>query len=116
MAIGVLSHGPSLARQCDRGATAIVAQIMLDMFQAFVDRAPDGHLVLRYEERVQIVLEISQQKRADTSRLEQPHVSCFPAGKIDMRVERDARASQDLVHVRAPDFALVAAAQWRRGG
>ena len=40
----------------------------------------------------------------------------FPPGKIDMRVERDARAPQHLIHVGAPDLALEAAVQRRSGG
>jgi len=33
-----------------------------------------------------------------------------------MRIERDARAPQHLIHVRSPDFALEAAAERRGGG
>ena len=94
MAIGVLRHGPRLARARDLRARAVIGKIAPDRHEAFVDRTPGRDLAVRREQRVQIVLEVGQQKRADAGRLEQPHVAGFAAGHVDVRIERDLRAPQ----------------------
>ena len=99
----------------DRSAAFGVAERAVDGRKTIVDRAPHGDLAVRREQGVQIVLEIGQQESADAGGLEQPHVSGFPPGHVDVGVERDLRAPQRLIHVGAPDLALKAAMQ-RRGG
>ena len=115
MAVGMSRHGLHLAGARDRGATIIVADGAADGFKAVVGGAPYRDFTTGRKQRVQIVLEIGQQKRPDPGRLEQPHVPGLPAGKVDMRVERDARAPEHLIHVGTPDLTLEAAMQWRRG-
>src|SRR5260370_15386857 len=108
----MLRHGPGLAGTRDLCTALVVAEMMIDSRKAIVDRAPYRDLAVRSEQRMEIVLEIGEQKSADTGRLEQPHVPGLPAGKIDMRIESEARAPAHLIHVAAPDLALEAAMQW----
>ena len=115
MTVGMLRHRPRMAGARNRRAVVVVAQRAVDAGKAVVDRAPDRDFPIRLEQRMEIVLEVGQQKSADPGGFEQPHVSGLPAGKVDMRVERHAGTPQDLIHVGAPDFALEAAVQ-RRGG
>src|SRR5260221_8624565 len=116
MAIGVLRQGPRLAGMADLGAASVVAEMTVDGLEAVAGGAPYRDFTIRRKQRVKVVFEIGQQKRADPGRLEQPHVSGLPAGKVDMRVQRDARAAQHVIHVGTPDLALETAMQRRRGG
>ncbi len=100
----------------DRGAAIGVAERAVDGGKTIVDRTPHGDLAVRREQGVQIVLEVGQQESADAGGLEQPHVSGFPPGHVDVRIERDLRAPQRLIHLGAPDLALKAAMQRRGGG
>src|SRR5260370_17754156 len=81
-----------------------------------MDGAQKREMGIRSEQSVEIVLEVGQKKSNKACGVKQSHVSGLPAGKIDMRIERDARASQHLIHLRSPDFALEAAAERRGGG
>src|ERR1700676_3492254 len=87
----------------------VVAEMTIDSRKTIVDRAPYRYLAVGSKQCVQIVLEIGQQKGADAGGFEQPHISRLPAGHVDVRVQRDARAPQYLIHLGTPDFALEAA-------
>ena len=100
----------------DRRAAIGVADRAIDGRKTIVDRAPDGDFAIRLEQGVEIVLEVGQQEGADAGGLEQPHVSGFPPGHVDVGIERDLRAPQRLIHVGAPDLALKAAVQRGGGG
>src|ERR1700738_3548887 len=116
MTIGMLRHCPRLAGASDRRATIVVGEGAADGGKASVDRTPHRDFAIRLEQRTKIVLVVGQQEGTNARRLEQPHIPGLPAGHVDMRVERDARSAQHLVHLRSPDSALVAAMERRRGG
>src|SRR5579859_7157101 len=70
MAVGMLCHRPCLAGARDRFTRARILEEPLDRTEAIVDRAPDRNVAIGLEQRMQIVLEIGQQERADTRRLD----------------------------------------------
>lgn len=57
------------------------------------------------------LLEIREEEGTDTGRLEQTCIAGLLARQIDVRIERDARGTERLIHLTPPNLALIAAMQ-----